>query len=122
MKIFFSLIRILLAFMLVFFGLNKFYGFVSFENLDGFAAKYIEVMSNSYIFPTVGGIYLVAAVLLVSNRIVGLAVLLTFPIALNALLFHMTLDPSNMQLSLIFVLLHLVVMFEKRRSFIGLFS
>jgi putative oxidoreductase len=108
--------------MLVLFGLNHFLGFLPVDKLDGLAARYIEVMGSSYIFPSVGGLYLVAGSLILINRFVGLAMMLSFPIALNALVFHMTLDPSNMQPALLFVGLHIIVMIEIRKNFAGLFE
>lgn len=118
----FSLIQFALAVMLVVFGLDSFIGFMPTDQLDGFAGRYMEVMRQSYIFPFIGGVYLVSASLLLINRMVGLAVIMTFPIALNAVLFHITMDPANAQPALVFFALHAIVIYRHRKDFIPLFK
>ncbi|MDQ8202331.1 hypothetical protein [Pelagicoccus sp. SDUM812003] len=102
--------RYLLALMMIVFGLNKFIGFMSFPEMQGFAAEYMKVMGGSYIMPSIGVIYLIAAAMLLLNRAVGLATVLLAPIAYNALMFHLTLDPENIAGAAIFVVLLVLVM------------
>ncbi|MCH6255202.1 hypothetical protein MLD52_01495 [Puniceicoccaceae bacterium K14] len=122
MKIVFAIARISLAVMLATFGLDTFLKFLPEPELDGFAARYMEVIEDSYILPTISSIYIVTACLLLTNRMVALATVMTFPIAFNTVAFQMSLDPSNMQTSLVFAGLHLVVMYSRRKDFLSLFN
>ncbi len=112
----------LLALMLVIFGLNKFIGFMTFPPLDGFAADYMNVIGGSYILKTMGIIYLAGAVMLILNKAVGLAAVLLAPIAFNAFMFHLTLDPANIAGAAIFLVLTALVIIGNKDKFQGLVS
>lgn len=114
--------RYLLAAMLLVFGVNKFVGFMEFPEMSGFAAEYMNVIANSYIMPTLGVLYIFAAVLLISNKMVGLATVLVAPLAFNAFMFHLTLDPANIVGALIFVVLTVLVMIGHKNAYKGLLS
>lgn len=102
--------RYLLGLMMLVFGLNKFIGFMPMPELEGEAAAYMAVMGSSYIMPTIGIIYIASAILLFAGKAVGLATLLLAPIAFNALMFHITLDPANIAGAAIFVALLVLTM------------
>ncbi len=102
--------RYLLALMMVVFGLNKFLGFMPMPALTGDAATFMTAVGSSYIIPTLGVLYLLSAVLLATNKAVGLGTVILAPLAYNAFMFHLTLDPANIAAAAIFVALLLITM------------
>lgn len=100
----------LLALMMILFGLNEFLGFMPMPELTGEAATYMATIGGSYILPTLGVLYLLSGVLLAANKAVGLATILLAPLAYNAFMFHLTLDPANIAGAAVFLALVVVVM------------
>ncbi len=89
-------LRIVLGAILVIFGVNKFIGFIpvlEFVNPD--ASVFFEVLANSYLLKTVGLVEIIAGFLLLINIYVPFALVVLAPISINIILFHITLDPSN---------------------------
>ncbi len=95
---------------------------MSFPPLEGFAAEYMSVIGGSYILKTMGLIYIAGAVMLLLNRAVGLAAVLIAPLAFNAFMFHLTLDPANIAGAAIFVALVVLVIIGNKDKFQGLIS
>ncbi len=114
--------RYLLALMLVIFGLNKFMGFIEFPPLEGFASEYMAVIAGSYILKSMGVVYLISALMLATNKAVGLATVLVAPIAFNALMFHLTLDPANMAGAVALSVLTALVMVGNAEKYKGLLN
>ncbi|MDA7640638.1 hypothetical protein N8787_03280 [Opitutaceae bacterium] len=120
MKKVFLVARYLLGVFVFVFGLNKFIGFMEFPAFQGFAAQYMAVIGGSYILKSMGVIYILSAILLVTGRAVGLATVLLAPIAYNAFMFHLTLDSANIGGALVFVVLIVVVMIGNKEKCLGL--
>lgn len=120
MKKVFLVARYLLGLFVFVFGLNKFIGFMEFPAFEGFAAQYMTVIGGSYILKSMGVIYILSALLLITGRAVGLATILLAPIAYNAFMFHLTLDPANIAGAVVLVALIVVVMIGNKSSYLGL--
>ena len=103
--------RYLLALVLAIFGLNKFLHFMPMPSYaDGSAAlNYMIGLSGTPLFPILGVLYLVSAALFVSNKCVGLAIVLIGAIAFNFTLFHLALDPANIVAALVVDVLLVIV-------------
>ncbi len=114
--------RYLLALMMVVFGLNKFLGFMPMPELTGDAATFMTAIGSSYIIPTLGALYLLSAVLLAANKAVGLATVILAPLAYNAFMFHLTLDPANIAGAAIFVVLLVITMIGNASKYKSLLS
>ncbi len=114
--------RYLLALMLVVFGLNKFIGFIEYPPLEGFASEYMAVIASSYILKSMGVVYLISALMLATNKAVGLATVFVAPIAFNALMFHLTLDPANIAGAIMLTALTVLVMAGNAEKYKGLLS
>ena len=85
--------RVLLALILVIFGLNKFFNFLSMppmpEAAQGFMGALIE---TGYLMLFVAIIEIISGIFLLLNRYSTLILILIFPVLLNAFLFHLFLD------------------------------
>ena len=122
MKKVFLIARYLLALMLLVFGANKFLGFMPFPPLEGFAVDYMKVIAGSYILKTLGILYIASGIMLAVNKMVGLATILVAPLAFNAFMFHLTLDPANIAGAAIFVVLTVVVMIGNKGAYKALLA
>jgi len=105
-------LRLLLIAMLVAFGANKFLGFMPMPEPPEAGGKFLgALMGAGYVFPTIGVVFLVSALLLLMRR-VALGVLLVAPIAVNILGYHLQYDPEGIGAgaALAFLLLALAVL------------
>ena len=86
-------IRILLGIMMVVFGLNKFLQFMPMPPMPAEAGEFMGALVNSgYILVIVAVVEIVTGILLLINKFKPLALVILFPILLNAFLFHLFLD------------------------------
>jgi hypothetical protein len=114
--------RYLLALMMVVFGLNKFLGFMPSPELDGEAAAFMGTIASSYIWTSLGILYLLSGILLALNKAVGLATVILAPLAYAALMFHVTLDPAGMGGAVAFVILLALTMIGNASKYKPLLS
>ncbi len=111
--------RYLLALMLLVFGINKFAHFMPMPEYSAGSAplNYMIGISGVHIFPVLGLIYIVSAILLASNKLVGLATVILAAIVFNILLFHITLDPAGSPPALVFAALLVLVMIGNKDKY-----
>ncbi len=84
--------RILLALMVGVFGANKFLQFMPQPDPPEAGGKFLgALMDAGYVFPAIGIVFIVSALLLLANRVV-LALVLLAPIAVNILGYHIQYD------------------------------
>ena len=90
-------IRILLGLMVLFFGLNKFGQWMAFPEMPEAAGKFMgALMESGYVMTVVAVVEIVTGILLIINKYTALALVVLFPVMLNAFLFHVFLDPATM--------------------------
>lgn len=116
--------RYLLALILFIFGLNKFIGFMPMPEYapDSAATAYMVGLSGAQIFPVLGILYIITAILLATNKLVGLATMIIAPIAFNILLFHFVLDPAGSVAGLVLAVLLVLVMIGNKEKYQALLS
>jgi uncharacterized membrane protein YphA (DoxX/SURF4 family) len=85
-------IRILLGLMMVVFGLNKFLHFVPMPPPSEEMINAFGVLMAMGIMPLVAIIEIVGGLLLLSNKQVPITLIVLFPIALAAVMFHAAFD------------------------------
>ena len=91
-----SITRILLGLMLVVFGINKFLRFLPMPPLSEAANELMAALLKSgYMMVTVAIVQISCGLLLLLNKHQPLALILVFPVLLNAFLFHLFLDFSG---------------------------
>jgi len=111
--------RYLLALILLIFGINKFAGFMPMpEYAPGSAPmNYMIGLSGVNMFPILGIIYIASAILLASNKLVGLVTVILASIVFNFLLFHVTLDPAGLPPALVVTVLLVLVMIGNKDKY-----
>ena len=109
MKIATTIARVLLAAMVIIFGLNKFLMFIPMGEPQAEMGSFLgALMATGYMFPIVAIIEIVTGVAFLLNKFTALAAIVLFPVMLNAFLSHLFLDPAGIGGSLIVILLNIL--------------
>ena len=122
MNITIGIARFLLGLIFLTFGLNGFLHFLPASLPSGTAGQFVGALFVSHYLVAVFLLQLVAAVLLLINRYVPLALTLLAPIIVNILLFHLLMAPSGLALAIVVTVLWIVVFLSVRSAFTGLFQ
>src|SRR5205809_7740316 len=122
MKITNVIARFLLALFFPPFGLTGFLHFLHASPPSGTAGQFVRALFVSHYLVVVFLLQLVAAVLLMINRYVPLALALLAPIIVNILLFHLLMALAGLPLALVVTVLWIVVFLSVRSAFAGLFQ
>ena len=90
-----QIVRYLLAILLAVFGGDKFLHFMPRPAAPEAGGQFLGALTEAgYVFPTIGGVFLLAALLLMFNRVL-FALLLIAPIAVNILGYHYAFDRAG---------------------------
>ena len=115
--------RIVLGLIFFIFGLNGFLQFLPQPPLPAKAIPFVTgLASTGYFFPLLKGAEILAAVLLLTNRAVPLALVILAPIVLNIVAFHMVLAPGGMGIALLVLALEVYAAWTHREAFAPLFA
>ncbi len=112
--------RILLGLPLLVFGLNAFFNFIPppEEPLPEAAMAFAGALMNTgYMLKLIGCTHLIVGVLLLANRFVPLALVLFAPFIVNAVAFHLFLEPSGLIISGVFLALELYLAWVHRSAY-----
>src|SRR6202007_1332647 len=104
------------------FGLNGFLNFIPLPPPEGLAGQFMGALYTSHYLWVIFGFQVIAAVLLLVNRYVPLAVAVLAPVLVNILSFHALMAPSGLPLALFVAVLWAVIFFDVRAAFNGLFQ
>ena len=120
MKITIVIARFLLGLIFLVFGLNGFLHFIRSALPTGTAGQFVGALVASNYMVAVFLLQLVAAVLLLLNRHVPLALTLLAPIIVNILMFHVLMAPSGLAPAIVVTMCWIVVFLSVRWAFAGL--
>lgn len=121
MKIVAHIARVLLALVLLAFGINGFYQFIPGQLPPGLAGQFLGAILASHFFMGVAVVMIIGSLLLLCNVYVPLALVLLAPILVNILLFHLFMNPRGIVPGLVLSICWLIVAFRVRLAFAGLF-
>jgi putative oxidoreductase len=122
MKIAIIIARILLGLTFTIFGLNAIHPFMPMQMPPGDAGTLIGLMFAHGWFYFIGTLYVIAGVLLLIGRYVGIALTILGPIIVVILLFHITLLPQGIGMALFVALLEIFLIYAYRNHFGDIFS
>ncbi len=118
----FLAIRILLGLFVLIFGLNKFLSFIPFGDMSPEAGAYFGALSSAKVLTLVGIVEIVAGLALIFNKYGALLALILMSISVNAVLFHITLDPANSAGALVLLVLNILVLYGYKSKYKDLLS
>jgi putative oxidoreductase len=122
MRIVFVVARLLLGLIFLVFGLNGFLHFLPMTSPTGVAGQFFGALYVSGYLIVIFAIQVIAAVPLLINRYVPLALTLLGPVIVNILCFHIFMAPAGLPLALVVTVLWILVYFNSRAAFAGLFQ
>jgi len=114
-------IRYVLGAMLLVFGLNGFFQFMPMPPLTPEAGEFMEALvKTGYMMPFISIVKIVCGILLLSNKYVSLALVLVFPVLLNAFLFHLILDIGGVAGALLATAMNIYLFFMNKENYSSL--
>lgn len=117
MKIAVLIARILLGLVFTVFGVNTFLHFIPMPPPPGDAGLFMGLLFKYGWFAFTGILYIIAGVLLLLNRYVGVALTILGPIIVVILLFHITMYPQGVGLPLFLALLEVFLIYAHWHHF-----
>src|ERR1700740_120885 len=117
-----TIARYLAGVIFLVFGLNGFLNFIPLPPPGGIAGQFMGALYASHYLWMIFAFQVVAAVLLLANRYVPLAVAGLAPVIVNILFFHALMAPTGLPLALFVALLWAVIFVDVRPAFAGLFQ
>ena len=122
MRIVSVIARYLAGVIFLIFGLNGFLNFIPLPPPGGIAGQFMGALYASHYLWVIFAFQLLAAVLLLVNRYVPLAVAVLAPVIGNILSFHVLMAPSGLPLALFVAVLWVVIFVDVRQAFAALFQ
>jgi len=117
-----AIARILLGATFLFTGLNKIFWFVPMPPMAPAAASLMSALKASgYFLPFLGVVESIGGVLFLLNRLLPFALLITAPVVVNILAWHVFLDHRALPIALTLVLLESYLAWQDREVFRGIF-
>jgi hypothetical protein len=120
MRIASTIARYLAGVIFLVFGLNGFLQFLPMPPLEGVAGQFMGVLFASHYLTVIFGVQVIAAVLLLVNRYVPLALTALAAVIVNILCFHALMAPSGLPLALFVAALLALIFVDVRPAFAGL--
>jgi hypothetical protein len=122
MKIAYTVARLLLGVIFLFFGSNLFLNFLHAPMPTGILGQFTGALAVSHYIYAVAFFQVVPAILLLANRYVPLGLTLLAPVIVNICLTHILMAPSGLPMAAFVVLLWLLTFYRVRSAFAGLFQ
>ena len=122
MKTISAIARYLMGVIFLVFGLNGFLHFIPLPPPSGVAGQFMGALFVSHYLTLIFGLQVIAAVLLLANRYVPLALAVLAPVIVNILCFHALMAPSGLPLALVVAVLWVLTFVSVRPAFAGLFQ
>jgi putative oxidoreductase len=112
--------RVLLGVIFFVFGLNGFLHFLPQPPMSGPPGEFFGALfATGYMLPLLKATEVIVGALLLSGRLVPLALTVLAPIVVNIFAFHLFLAPSGLPLIIVIVALGVFLAWSYRSSFAG---
>jgi hypothetical protein len=121
MKIVYAIARYLLGAAFLFFGSNLLFNFLKGQLPNGPGATFIGLLVSAHYTYVIGTLMVVSGILFLVNRFVALGLVLLGPVLVNILMFHILILPDGFQAGVVLTLLWLLVFWQHRTAFAGIF-
>ena len=112
------IVRILLGLTVLIFGLNKFLQFMPMPPMPEAADEFMgALVATGYLMVVVAIVEIITGIMLLTNRFQPLALVLLFPVLLNAFLFHLFLAPAGIGGALVATAMNIFLFFANKESY-----
>jgi putative oxidoreductase len=117
-----TIARYLAGVIFLVFGLNGFLSFIPLPPPGGIAGQFMGALYASHYLWVIFAFQVIAAVLLLANGYIPLALAILAPVIVNILSFHALMAPSGLPLALFVAVLWGLIFVDVRSAFAGLFQ
>lgn len=117
MKIAVLIARILLGLVFTVFGLNGFLHFLPMQLPPGDSGTLFTIMFKYGWLTFISALYVIAGVLLLIGRYIGVALTILGPIIVVILLYHITMDPKGLPMALFVAVLEVFLIYAHWHHF-----
>ena len=104
----FLAVRILLGLFVLIFGFNKFFHFLDMGPMSEAAGAYFGALTSTKTMMLVAIVEIVAGLALIFNKFGALMSLILMSISINAVLFHLTLEPGSSAGAIVLLVLNIL--------------
>ena len=112
------IVRILLGLMVLIFGLNKFLQFMPTPPMPEPAGEFMgALVASGYLMVLVALVEIVTGIMLLIDKYQPLALVILFPVLLNAFLFHLFLAPAGIGGALMATAMNIFLFFANIDSY-----
>jgi len=106
-------LRILLGLILVVFGANKFFDFMPHMEMPEAAGNLMgAMMASGYMLKLVGATEVFVGLLLLTKKLVPLALVVLAPISVNIILFHVFLAPAGIVPAAVVAIINVLLIYD----------
>ena len=106
----FMVLRILLGLFVLVFGANKFLNFLPPLELGDDAMSYFGALSSTHTMTMVAIVEVLAGLALIFNKFGALMSVILMSVSVNAVLFHITLEPGGIGPAAVLLLLNIAML------------
>lgn len=110
-------IRIFFGIFLLFFGFDHFFNYIPFPEMAPEANAYFANLLSSGAMQLVGIVEILAAFAFIFNRYGALMAFILMSVSVNAVLFHIALDPPKIYGALLLLLLNISMLYFYRKQY-----
>jgi len=118
----FLVLRILLGIFVLVFGFNKFLNFMPMPEMSEGAVAYFGALMSAKTLVLVAIIEIVAGLAFIFNKYGALLALILMSVSINAVLFHLTLDPGGIGGAAVLLILNIAVLIGYKDQYKTLLS
>jgi len=115
----FMVLRIVLGLFVLVFGANKLYpgGFLSMPEMSADAGAYFGALVSTKTLMLVAIVEVVSGLALILNKYGALMSVILMSISVNAVLFHLTLDPGGIGGAAVLLVLNIIVLYGYKDNY-----
>ena len=111
-------VQVLAGLMLIVFGSNKFFGFLSMSPPAAEMGAFLgAIFATGYLFKVIAIVEIAAGLAFLLNKYVALMAVVLMPVMLNAFLAHLFLDPSGIVGAAVLVVFIIIIMIGHKERY-----
>lgn len=113
----FTIIRYIFGIFLLFFGFDHFFSYIPFPEMAQEANAYFANLLSTGAMQLVGVVEIVSALAFIFNKYGALMSIILMSVSINAVLFHIALDPQKIYGALILLILNLSMLYFYKNQY-----
>ena len=113
----FMIIKIIFGIFLLFFGFDHFFNYIPFPEMTTDANAYFANLSSTGAMQMVGIVEIASALAFIFNKYGALMAVILMSVSINAVLFHIALDPQKIYGALVLLLLNISMLYFYKNQY-----